>query len=120
MMRMLILMMMMMLIVFLLMMMMLMMCFPMLVMHALMYLQHCLVSIYYNLILAISQPHPHHRLDRAYTPVTGDAERGYVELLIKVYRPDPSNEDDKGGKMSQHMDALQVGQTIEVKGPTGK
>jgi hypothetical protein len=52
--------------------------------------------------------------------VTGDAERGYVELLIKVYRPDPSNEDDKGGKMSQHMDALQVGQTIEVKGPTGK
>jgi len=56
---------------------------------------------------------------RAYTPVTGDAERGYVELLIKVYRPDPSNEDDKGGKMSQHMDALQVGQTIEVKGPTG-
>ena len=63
--------------------------------------------------------------------MTGDSERGYVELLIKVYRPvssslsninnEGSEEDhrNKGGKMSQHMDALQLGQTIEVKGPTG-
>ena len=36
---------------------------------------------------------------------------GYFDLMIKVYPQ---------GKMSQHIDHLKIGDTIEVKGPKGK
>ncbi|KPM44081.1 NADH-cytochrome b5 reductase 1 [Neonectria ditissima] len=47
---------------------------------------------------------------RAYTPLTGDEERGYVDLLIKSYPQ---------GNISQHFASLKLGQAIRVRGPKG-
>ena len=47
---------------------------------------------------------------RSYTPISGDHQPGYIDLLIKSY---PT------GNISRHMATLGVGQTIRVKGPKG-
>jgi|GEM_PF-265835 len=57
-------------------------------------------------------------LIRAYTPLIDIEEsKEDFSLLVKVYRPDDSF--PVGGKMSQHLDSLSVGKTIQVKGPLG-
>ncbi|PRW57497.1 NADH-cytochrome b5 reductase [Chlorella sorokiniana] len=48
---------------------------------------------------------------RPYTPVSHPTEKGHFDLAIKVY-PD--------GKMSQHIDKLKVGDTLDFKGPLMK
>lgn len=57
---------------------------------------------------------------RAYTPISNDDEQGYVDLVIKVYYRDVHPKFPNGGKMSQFVDALKLGDTIAFKGPTGK
>ncbi|KAH6610336.1 nitrate reductase [Trichoderma cornu-damae] len=47
---------------------------------------------------------------RSYTPISGDHQPGFVDLLIKSYPQ---------GNISKHMASLQVGQTIRVRGPKG-
>lgn len=47
---------------------------------------------------------------RSYTPISGDHQPGYFDLLIKSY---PT------GNISRHMASLAVGQSIRVKGPKG-
>jgi len=48
---------------------------------------------------------------RSYTPVTSDDEKGYFELIIKVYEK---------GVMSKYVDQLVPGQdSIDVRGPKG-
>lgn len=47
---------------------------------------------------------------RSYTPVSGDEQAGYFDLLIKSY---PT------GNISKHLASVQVGQTIRVRGPKG-
>ncbi|KAI0597680.1 NADH-cytochrome b5 reductase 1 [Biscogniauxia sp. FL1348] len=47
---------------------------------------------------------------RSYTPISGDHQPGYFDLLIKSY---PT------GNISKHMASLAVGQTIRVRGPKG-
>eukprot|EP00301_Raphidiophrys_heterophryoidea_P019712 c4589_g1_i1.p1 GENE.c4589_g1_i1~~c4589_g1_i1.p1 ORF type:complete len:303 (+),score=65.95 c4589_g1_i1:46-909(+) len=49
-------------------------------------------------------------VSRPYTPTTSDHERGYVDLLIKVY---------PNGVMSRHIDSLKVGDNLQVQGPKG-
>ena len=56
---------------------------------------------------------------RAYTPTSSDVDLGYFELVIKVYRRNEHPNFPEGGKMSQHMDTLDVGDTLTVKGPVG-
>lgn len=55
---------------------------------------------------------------RPYTPVTGDDVTGHVDLVIKVYKP--NDKFPNGGKMSQLLDSLEIGDTIDVKGPVGE
>ena len=50
---------------------------------------------------------------RPYTPISKEHERGYFELLIKVY-PAPY------GLMSRHLDSMQLGSSIDVRGPLGR
>lgn len=57
---------------------------------------------------------------RAYTPVSSDENKGYVDLVIKVYARNVHPKFPNGGKMSQHVDALKIGETIAFRGPTGK
>jgi cytochrome-b5 reductase len=47
---------------------------------------------------------------RSYTPVSGDHQPGYFDVLIKSYPQ---------GNISKHMASLMVGQTIRVRGPKG-
>lgn len=56
---------------------------------------------------------------RAYTPVSSDEDVGYFELLIKVYFKGVHPKFPEGGLMSQHLDSLDIGGTVEVKGPLG-
>jgi cytochrome-b5 reductase len=57
---------------------------------------------------------------RSYTPVSSDDTLGYVDLVIKVYFKNVHPKFPEGGKMSQHLENLKIGQTIEVSGPKGK
>ncbi|GKT46648.1 NADH-cytochrome b5 reductase 1 [Colletotrichum spaethianum] len=47
---------------------------------------------------------------RSYTPISGDHQPGYFDLLIKSY---PT------GNISKYMASMKVGQTLKVKGPKG-
>ncbi|KAK3295512.1 uncharacterized protein B0H64DRAFT_341057 [Chaetomium fimeti] len=47
---------------------------------------------------------------RSYTPISGDHQPGYFDVLIKSYPQ---------GNISRHMATLAVGQTIRVRGPKG-
>eukprot|EP00918_Siedleckia_nematoides_P071779 GHVU01156813.1.p1 GENE.GHVU01156813.1~~GHVU01156813.1.p1 ORF type:complete len:314 (-),score=32.34 GHVU01156813.1:2014-2955(-) len=52
---------------------------------------------------------------RKYTP-TYDGN-GYFDLVVKVYKPNKTFVD--GGKMSRHIDSLQVEDELEIEGPVG-
>ncbi|KAK5815604.1 nitrate reductase [Linnemannia elongata] len=55
---------------------------------------------------------------RAYTPISDDDSLpGFAEFLVKVYKPD--NVHPQGGHLSQVLDSLEMGETIEVRGPLG-
>lgn len=58
-------------------------------------------------------------VQRSYTPVTGDETLGKVSFVIKVYKAGVHPKFPEGGKMSQHLDSLKIGDTIEMKGPKG-
>ena len=47
---------------------------------------------------------------RSYTPISGDHQPGYFDLLIKSYPQ---------GNISRYMASLAVGQTLRVRGPKG-
>jgi len=48
---------------------------------------------------------------RPYTPTSSDDDLGHFDLIVKVYPQ---------GKMSQYLDHLKVGESIDVKGPKGE
>lgn len=56
---------------------------------------------------------------RAYTPTSSDDDLGYFELVIKIYRANENPRFPEGGLMSQYLDSMELGQTIDVKGPVG-
>ena len=47
---------------------------------------------------------------RSYTPISSDENPGYFDLLIKSYPQ---------GNISKHMSTLQIGDTMQVRGPKG-
>jgi len=55
---------------------------------------------------------------RAYTPL--DSGVGYVDFVIKVYFANVHPRFPEGGKLTQHLDKLALGDTIDVKGPLGE
>lgn len=58
-------------------------------------------------------------VQRSYTPVSDNATLGEIQLVIKVYRAGVHPKFPDGGKMSQHLDSLKIGETILVHGPKG-
>jgi len=56
---------------------------------------------------------------RPYTPTTLDDSIGYFDLVIKVYFKNVHPRFPDGGKMSQHLETLEIGDTIDVRGPSG-
>ena len=58
------------------------------------------------------------QLGRKYSPITPINTKGYVDFVIKCY---PKTEEfPEGGKMSNYIRTLSVGDTILCKGPFGK
>uniref|UniRef100_A0A7S1EXR3 FAD-binding FR-type domain-containing protein n=1 Tax=Noctiluca scintillans TaxID=2966 RepID=A0A7S1EXR3_NOCSC len=64
-------------------------------------------------------------IERKYTPITGDEALGYVDLMVKIYRPGTVNTPggetvwEDGGKCSGYLDEKRVGDSIDLKGPFG-
>jgi len=56
---------------------------------------------------------------RPYTPTTSDEDAGHMDLVIKVYFKDVHPKFPEGGKMSQYLENLEIGQTVDVRGPSG-
>lgn len=56
---------------------------------------------------------------RSYTPVTGDETPGSVTFVIKIYKAGVHPKFPDGGKMSQHLDSLRIGDSVQMKGPKG-
>jgi len=57
---------------------------------------------------------------RPYTPMTDDCTTGHVDFIVKVYFAGIHPKFPEGGKMSQHLESMAIGDTIEVKGPLGE
>ncbi|XP_015607691.1 NADH-cytochrome b5 reductase 3 isoform X2 [Cephus cinctus] len=57
---------------------------------------------------------------RAYTPVSSDDDYGYVDLVIKIYFKNVHPKFPEGGKMSQHLESLKIGETVDFRGPSGR
>jgi nitrate reductase (NAD(P)H) len=57
---------------------------------------------------------------RAYSPMTDDETLGHVDLMVKVYFKGVHPKFPDGGKMSQHLESMKIGDTIDVKGPLGE
>jgi len=58
------------------------------------------------------------RVMRAYTPLGTGA--GYVDFVIKVYFANVHPRFPDGGKLTQLLDAMKLGEVIEAKGPLGE
>jgi len=56
---------------------------------------------------------------RPYTPVSSDDDHGYVDFVIKVYFKDVNPQFPEGGKMTQHLESLAIGDSVEIRGPFG-
>lgn len=58
-------------------------------------------------------------VQRSYTPVTDNDSVGKVSFVIKVYKAGVHPKFPDGGQMSQHLDSLNIGDKILMKGPKG-
>lgn len=56
---------------------------------------------------------------RPYTPVSSDDDKGYVDLVIKVYFKNVHPKFPDGGKLSQYLEGMKIGDFIDVRGPSG-
>lgn len=56
---------------------------------------------------------------RAYTPVSSDEDQGFVDLVVKVYFKNTHPSYPDGGKMSQYLNDMKIGDTIDFRGPNG-
>lgn len=57
---------------------------------------------------------------RSYTPVSSDDDKGYIDLVIKVYFKNVHPRFPDGGKMTQYLESLKIGDNIQVRGPSGR
>eukprot|EP00054_Salpingoeca_dolichothecata_P038159 m.13065 g.13065 ORF g.13065 m.13065 type:complete len:312 (+) comp8273_c0_seq1:136-1071(+) len=55
---------------------------------------------------------------RAYTPVSSDDDKGVFVLVVKIYYP--NERFPEGGKLTQYLDQMKIGDTIDVRGPNGE
>jgi cytochrome-b5 reductase len=56
---------------------------------------------------------------RPYTPVSSDDDVGHMELVIKVYFRNVHPKFPDGGKLTQYLNDLPIGHTIDCRGPSG-
>lgn len=57
---------------------------------------------------------------RPYTPISSDDDQGFVDLVVKVYFKNVHPKFPDGGKMSQYLEEMKIGDTIAFRGPSGR
>lgn len=57
---------------------------------------------------------------RSYTPVSSDDDKGFFELVIKIYYKDVHPKFPDGGKLTQYLEGLKIGDMVNVRGPKGR
>ncbi|CAG7785540.1 unnamed protein product [Allacma fusca] len=57
---------------------------------------------------------------RPYTPVSSDDDLGKMDLVIKVYFKNSHPKFPEGGKLTQYLNDMPLGATIDVRGPSGR
>ena len=55
---------------------------------------------------------------RRYTPISSNYDVGCIKFVIKAYHP--CDRFPKGGKMSQYLEKMEIGDTIDMRGPVGE
>jgi len=56
---------------------------------------------------------------RPYTPTSSDDDKGFVDLVVKVYFKNVHPKFPDGGKMSQYLENMEIGDYIDFRGPNG-
>ncbi|XP_038636403.1 NADH-cytochrome b5 reductase 3-like [Scyliorhinus canicula] len=56
---------------------------------------------------------------RPYTPVSSDDDKGFVDLVVKIYFKGVHPKFPDGGKMSQYLESLRLQDMIDFRGPSG-
>jgi cytochrome-b5 reductase len=60
-------------------------------------------------------------ISRQYTPITSDfSDKGYFDLVIKVYRKNEHTKYPEGGWMSQYLESIPIGAKVSFRGPCGR
>lgn len=73
-----------------------------------------------HLMMRLRDPATREAIIRAYTPFSdGATARGTLDVLIKIYRASGDGS-LRGGAMTQALDAIPLGHSVEFKGPVGK
>jgi len=57
---------------------------------------------------------------RKYTPISMVTQRGYVDILLKVYYANVHPRFPDGGLMSQYVDKMKIGDHMLMEGPKGR
>jgi nitrate reductase (NAD(P)H) len=70
-----------------------------------------------HLMMRLRDPSTREAIIRAYTPMSEGTDRGKLHVLIKIYF---DTVERRGGKMTQALDSLPLGQFVDFKGPVGK
>jgi nitrate reductase (NAD(P)H) len=70
-----------------------------------------------HLMMRLRDPVTREAIIRSYTPISQTSQKGYCDVLIKVYNDTP---DRAGGKMTKALDAIPIGHWVDFKGPIGK
>lgn len=70
-----------------------------------------------HLMMRLCDPGSGETIIRAYTPISEGTEKSKLDVLVKIYFDTPKR---KGGKMTQALDSIPVGEYVDFKGPIGK
>jgi nitrate reductase (NAD(P)H) len=73
-----------------------------------------------HLMIRLRDPVTREAIIRSYTPISETSQRGYMDVLVKLYLPDRTHGSGGGGKMSVALDSIPIGHAADFKGPTGK
>ncbi|EAN79344.1 NADH-cytochrome b5 reductase, putative [Trypanosoma brucei brucei TREU927] len=59
-------------------------------------------------------------VQHSYTPISSNDDKGFVDFLVKIYYKGSNPAFPNGGRLSQHLDSLSIGEAVEMLGPVGK
>mmetsp|Transcript_17098 Transcript_17098/g.27656 ORF Transcript_17098/g.27656 Transcript_17098/m.27656 type:complete len:309 (+) Transcript_17098:118-1044(+) len=58
-------------------------------------------------------------IERKYTPTSSNDDLGHFDIVVKVYKGGVHERFPDGGKMSQHLESLSLGDMVDIQGPVG-